>query len=155
MQIITFAMVMGIVIALAIFLVLVMSQQKPIVTEVADLQMVSIVALVLFVTNAPLSVILPGLVTANGLRQLAESAPVGDKLLGLRQTTLIIGLTLVEGAAMVACIAFFIECHVLDLIAVGLALVLMLARFPTRNRLRAWLMRQLAVLEELRVRGGT
>jgi hypothetical protein len=156
MQIIAAAMMMGIVGALAIFLFLVTTQQKrPIVTELADLQAISIVALVLFATNAPLSLVLPGLVTTNSLRQLATSTSAVDRLLALRQTTLIIGLALVEGAAMLACIAFFLECHVLDLVVVGLALILMLARFPTRNRVRAWLAQQLAALEELQVRGGT
>jgi hypothetical protein len=150
MQIIAAAMMMGIVFALMIFLVLVTGQNKQVITDLDHLQVVSIVAVVLFATNAPLSVAMPGIVSRNALRPLAASASPVDGLMALRQTTLIIGLALLEGAAMLACIAFFLECHVIDLIVVGLALAFMAARFPTRNRVHAWLAQQQAALEELR-----
>jgi hypothetical protein len=155
MQIIAAAMMNGIVLPLALFVFLVtVKQQKPILTDPADLQMVSMVALLLLATNAPLSLLLPSIMTRNALRQIAaRESPLAD-LLPLRQTTLIVGLALLEGVAMVGCIAFLLECHAVDFIVVGLVLALMLARFPTRNRVRAWLARQLAVLEELRIRGA-
>jgi len=152
MQIIAAAMIMGVVFALAIFLfLLLVQQQRTILTQIDDLQAVSLVALLLFVTNAPLSLVLPNIVTRNSLTQIAAGAAPLDGLLAIRQTTLIIALALLEGAAMLGCIAFFLDCHALDLVVVGVALALMLARFPTRNRVRTWLARRLAMLEESRL----
>jgi hypothetical protein len=153
MQIIAAAMMNGIVLALAIFVLLVVKDKKPILTDPADVKMVSMVALFLLVTHAPLSVLLPGIMTRNALRQMAAKESSLDDLLPLRQTTLIMALALLEGVGMLGCIAFFLECHAVDFVVVGLALGLMLVRFPTRNRVRAWLARQLAVLEELRLSG--
>ena len=68
----------------------------------------------------------------------------------LYQTQLIVGAALLEGAAFFAGIAFMLE---RDPIAAGMALVLLAvlaARFPTRDRIEAWLEQQLGLLQEER-----
>jgi hypothetical protein len=156
MQIIAGAMIWGVLTALAIFLFLALAQQhKSILVQAEDLHVVSLVAILLLLSNAPLALVLPGILTRNSLRQIASGAQPLDQLLPLRQTTMIVSFALLEGAAMLGCIAFFLETHAATLVVVGLAVLLMLAQFPTRQRVRTWLARQLATLEELRISGRT
>jgi hypothetical protein len=149
MQIICAALMMGVFIPLAIFLFLVLvQQQKPILTKPEDMQMLSLVAIVLLAANASLSLFLPVMMTKSALPRLATSEPSVLQLIALYQTTLIIGLALLEGAAMLGCVAFFLEAHVVDLAVVGIGLILMAARFPTRGRVATWLAQQRAALED-------
>src|SRR5207237_8078997 len=102
----------------------------------------------------------PGLSTRSALRQIlagtwlpgnqAAFATGGAKLMGLRMATLIVGLAMLEGTAFFGCIAYLLEAHPLALAVVGVAVVLMLCKFPTEARGRAWLERQADRLNELR-----
>jgi hypothetical protein len=121
------------------------------------------VAAVFLALLAPLAFMVPGIMTRSALRQinagtwparagasLSASASVGAKLIAVRQTTLLVGLALLEGAAFNACIAYLLEGQVLALAVVGVAIALILSRFPTRERVRNWLERQASALAELR-----
>ena len=66
------------------------------------------------------------------------------------QTQLIIGAAMLEGGAFFAAIAYMLE---RSPIAAGMALVLLVvlaSRFPTRDRIQAWLDHQLGLLQEER-----
>ncbi len=72
----------------------------------------------------------------------------------MRQTTLIVGLAPLEGTAFLGCIAYLIEANPLALAVVGVAVCLMLYKFPTEGRVRTWLEQQAAVLNGMREEQG-
>lgn len=118
-------------------------------------------------TLLPLSLVMPRIMAASAVRQVADKSwspppssslrlpPPGAwndrlKLAFVYQTQFIIGAAMNEGAAFFAVIAYFLEGSP---IALGLALVLIAgvaARFPTRERFDAWLDAQLGRVQELR-----
>jgi hypothetical protein len=177
-QIIVAAMIMGVAIFLVIIVVLL--PNKPIVAEgpgakgdaipaFGGMQLITLAALGLGVSALIMSYVLPGVITANGRQQLRKKVPptprdasedsriypAGDTgpLLAVYQNQLIVGSALNEGAAFFASIAYMLE---RSPIALGTALVLLaalLARIPTRDRLNAWLDRQLSQLQEERQAG--
>ena len=125
------------------------------------------IAVAVGLMNLALSFVVPNLAVANGRRQIARGVapkikggpteakqiyPSGDTgmLAQLYQTQLIVGAAMLEGAAFFAGIAFMLERNP---IAAGMALVLLAvlaARFPTRDRIQAWLEQQLGLLQEER-----
>ncbi|WP_166820174.1 hypothetical protein [Thalassoroseus pseudoceratinae] len=54
----------------------------------------------------------------------------------------IIQYALLEGSAFLNLVAYYIECHPLGLVAVGIILVLMVLIFPTHRSVSQWLRRQ-------------
>jgi len=81
-----------------------------------------------------------------------KEADIAD-LLNVRQTTMLISLALLEGTAFCACIGFLLDADTGSLVVVGLCLLLMLALFPTRNRVRNWLDKQMMALQDIRNTG--
>jgi hypothetical protein len=158
MQIISAALMIGVVVFLGVVLFLVYVQQGGQGQMPAgDLPMVSLLAIAMFVLTTPLALFMPNQMAKAALKQMAARDWKGDdaaELLGIRQSTLIVGLALLEGTAFTACIAFLLEAHVSALIIVGLNLLLMLGLFPTRNRVRNWLDKQTMALQDLRNSGG-
>ncbi len=167
MQIIAAALLLGVLIFLGIVLYLVFGQGQGQAMGDGDLPVVSLIAVLLLMTNAPLSYVVPRLQAQAALKQIAAGtwkAPPGadaadfgsdaGKLLAVRQTSMIIGLALLEGVAFLGCIAFMLEGQVFALAVVGVAYLLMLTQFPTEGRISAWIERQLAVLAETRVQTG-
>jgi hypothetical protein len=168
MQIVAGALVLGVVVFLAVAVVI--GSNRPAGAGRApagDLPIISLVAAVLLAVQAPLAFLLPGLVTRNGLRQIASGsgrsfpdpgAAEGNtdvaRLLGLWQTTLIIGLALLEGTAFLGCIAFLVEAQPFAVAVVLVSLLLMAVKFPTEGRVLAWLEQQAGRLAELRQEGG-
>ena len=164
MQIISGALLFGVAIFLAIALVIVQGQNKGVgLGPPGDLPIVSIVAVSFFVLQGPLAFIVPGIMTGNGLRKIASgagqppsganlsvSASDGSKLLALRLSTLIVRLAILEGAALFGCVAYLVEGHLFVLSEVLVALLLMLASFPTFYRVRYWLELQADQLTEMR-----
>jgi hypothetical protein len=163
MQIIAGALVAGVCVFLGIVLYLVFVQnngqgQAP---PGGGLPLISIVAVAMMVVNVPLSVLIPRISTLAALRQIAAGTwtpPEGSarpsdttmrRLLAVRQTTLIIGLALLEGAAFLGCIAYLLEAQPYVLAVTGVAILLMLLQFPTESRVLAWLDRQADQLREL------
>jgi hypothetical protein len=66
------------------------------------------------------------------------------------QTTAIVGLAPLEVAAFLGVVAFLLEGQPVALGVPGLAIVLMLIKFPTRGQVQAWLDRQRERLEAMR-----
>ena len=157
MQIIAAALMIGVVVFLGVVLILVYGQQGGQgQLPAGDVPIISLVAIAMFVLNTPLALFLPNKMAKAALKQIAARDWKGDdtaELLGIRQGTMIVGLALLEGTAFTACIAFLLEAHVSALIIVGLNLLLMLALFPTRNRVRNWLDKQTMALQDLRNSG--
>jgi hypothetical protein len=56
---------------------------------------------------------------------------------------LIVGLGLLEGAAMLNLVAYMTESQVLSLVAVGILLLVMIASVPTKSKLEAWIRNQM------------
>jgi hypothetical protein len=76
------------------------------------------------------------------------------RLLFVLQTSLIIGLALLEGVALLGVMAYLIEAEPFVLGVVAVVIVVMLARFPTENRVRAWLDQQTERLASMRQEGN-
>jgi hypothetical protein len=127
------------------------------------LPIVSLMAVVMLGVLGPLAFIVPGILTKAALRQILTGAwktppgadptafaTVGAKLMAVRQTTMILGLALLEGTAFTGCTAYLMEAQPFVPGVVGVAIVLMLCKFPTAARVRAWLERQAEALTELR-----
>src|SRR5262249_29481905 len=107
--------------------------------------------------------ILPGVITRATLRRLATGTwrpPAGAGaadftsdtavLLGTYQSTRIIALALLEGAALLAAISYLLEGQAWTLGLALAALALMLSQFPTEARVRSWLQQQEDRLTDLR-----
>jgi hypothetical protein len=164
MRIIAGAMLLGVLVFLGIALYMVLGQRDGrALAPPGEVPILSLVAVAMLATSAPLAFLLPAKLTRSALGQILGGtwrtppgadpqafAAGGAKLLAVRQTTLIVGLALLEGTALVGCIAYLLEANPLALGVVGVALVLMLYQFPTEGRVRAWLEHQAAALSELR-----
>ncbi len=163
-QIVAAVLILGIVIFLGIVLFLVQAQNggQGKVPPLGNLPMISIMVVLFFIIQAPLSFLLPALMVRGQLRRIAADArgpwssnpslyaTAGGKLMALFQTSMLIGLALLEGTALFGCIAYWMEAQLFTLGIVCLCLVLMLLRFPTAGRVRAWLERQGEALNALR-----
>jgi hypothetical protein len=78
------------------------------------------------------------------------SLPEETKLFIVRQSTMIIGMAMLEGVAFTGCMAYMMEATNLSLAIIGLTLVLQLCKFPTANTVRSWIERQQEAMAELR-----
>lgn len=169
-QIIVAALAGGVLVFLAIVLVIETDQPAPAAGQnnPLGLPMLTLIAVVFGVVNVVLSLLVPGVMVGNGLKQLVERPP-GDPaptdpwkegptlpsndvggLLPLFQTQLIIASALVEGSAFLALIAYMMERHPLALGIAAVLVVVLLSRFPTLDRVHGWLDDQSARLAELR-----
>jgi hypothetical protein len=168
MQILAAALILGVVIFLGIVLFLVQVQNGGRgLAPPQDVPIISLVLVVFFVVQAPLSFLLPAFIVRSQLRQIAVGswalqgrvpnpalfATDGGKLLAGFQSSLIIGLALLEGAAFFGCVAYLLEAQSFALAIVVVAILLMLVRFPTAGGVRSWLERQGAALSALRAQG--
>ncbi len=167
MQIISSALLLGVVTFLAIVLFLVLVQNNGAgMAPVGNVPIVSIVAVVLLIVQVPLAFLLPAFLTRSALRQIASGtwkSPASpdpsdfstdaSKLLAVKQTMTIIGLALLEGAAFLGCIAYLLEAQPFALAVVLVAVILMLVKFPTEGRVRSWLEHQADQLAEVRRQG--
>jgi hypothetical protein len=163
MQIIAGALLMGVAIFLGIVLTIVQVQRGGQGLGPPQSQpILSLMALGTLAFMAVTSVVLPNNMVRQGLRRIARgefqppsaaaASPTADaeQILGLRQVTLIVSLALIEGPAFLGCIAYLLEGRLYVLGVVGLALALMLIRFPTEGSVRAWMRQQLDWLEQAR-----
>lgn len=162
MQIIAAAMIAGAAIFLGITLVMVLSQDKGLAPP-RDTPLISLVAIVMLIANGTISLLLPAAVAKAGIRSIAagtwtppqsmdaeQFASDEAKLLGVRQTSLLIRLALWEAVAFISGIAYLLEAQGYILVVAGLALLVMLASFPTAIRTQLWLDRQLSHVQEMR-----
>jgi hypothetical protein len=77
-----------------------------------------------------------------GTKQVSPGGGAAE-LLPVYQTQLIVASALNEGAAFFAGIAYMIEHHAAAILVAGVLLALLLSRFPTAERIQAWLSAQL------------
>jgi hypothetical protein len=165
MQIVAGALLLGAAAFLGIVLYIVLVQNhghgnaRP-----RNVPIISLMAVAMLSVMAPLAFIVPRIQTRSALRRIVAGtwtirqlgvppevyATDGGKLMSVRQTTLIVGLAYLQGSAFFGCIAYLLEAQSFVLGVIGVAVVLMLCKFPTRERVRAWLERQANALDELR-----
>jgi hypothetical protein len=164
MQIIAGALFLGVMGFTTIVLVLVATGSiVPGGAPAGNPPIISFVAVLIWGVQAPLAILLPGLQTRNGLKTIvsrnwpasrganpASFSTDANKLLALRQTTLITSLALLEGAAFFAGVSYLLEGRVFVLAVVVVALLQMLMNFPTEYRVRTWLETELDQLALLR-----
>ena len=83
----------------------------------------------------------PGLVVKSQLEALKDegTSSIEEKLQGLFQTRMIIGMALLEGAAFFNLIAYIIEGQWFSLVTAGFLLLLMGMMFPTVRALESWI----------------
>jgi len=162
MQIIAGALILGLAIFLAIvvYVVHVQNQGQPI-GQAQGPPILSVLALGMLAALSVVSVAVPNAMLRQHIRRIAcgqvtptvdQPAPTGDadQLLGLRQTTLIISLSLLQGPAFFCCIAYLLEGRIYALGGALLAILLLGSRFPTEASLRTWLRRQLDAADAAR-----
>jgi hypothetical protein len=168
MQIIAAALLMGLSTFLALVLFLVHGQDSRGSAPPPEPPLISILAAGMLAACAALSFILPAVLVRVVVRSIASGTwrpppqqseaafpTAGSKLVLLRQTTLILGLALLEGAGFFGCMAHLIEGVPWVLAVPGVAIALMLWKFPTQGRVRAWLEQQAEALADLRRQKGS
>ncbi len=150
MQIIIGALCAGIVLFLA--MVFALAGDEP-----AQGGMLSMVGVGIAVAATASAFVLPGTIVAQHRRQIAqvEQADNGDRslerrLLGAYQVKLIMSGALLEGAALLNVVVFFLEGQFYNaaiglLLAAGIALL-----FPTRSRLDRWIEEQKRLIDNER-----
>jgi hypothetical protein len=164
-QIITLLIIGGALAFLAIALVLVLGSDRP-AAPAGALPLVSIMAAVFMALTAGLSFLVPEVVSRTALRQLLAGnwqPPEGAdprafptftaKLMTVYQTSLIVGLAMLEGGAFFLLMAYIIEAQLWAVALVAIPVGLMAQRFPIEARVRVWLDRQADALASLR-QGG-
>ena len=169
MQIIAIAMLLGVCVFSTIVVFQVSTRQndpaKPAVQGELPLSYLAAGALAVL---GPLAFLLPGVIERSALKKIAvgtwtppqarrgRTLPPGyfdseeSKLLFVRQTSLIIGMAMLEGTGFFGCMAYMVSGQPLALGVIGGAIFLMLCKFPTAGRLRNWLELQAARLTDLR-----
>ncbi len=178
MQIITGALVIGLVSFLGIVLFLPARQKagppgpapNPAQARAQAQPVISYAAVAFAVMALPMSLLVPSVVVKGGRKQIAEGmwtppargtgtvppGPFGDtfRLASVYQSALIIGAALNEGPAFFALIAYMIEGLPVIL---GLAVLLILGvavRFPTHTRVEQWIDAQKELVIQERQAGG-
>jgi hypothetical protein len=155
MRIVHGALCMGVVTITAILGLLRMNGGKP----PAATPMISYVGFGMAAVCLPLSFLVPNLLSAGWRRQIAigkwplsiPAQPDSDAgWWSIFQSRLIVGMAMLEGAAFMQVIAYFVEGMPLSLgVALGL-LVVMLTRFPTRLGVESWIAEQREMVEMLK-----
>jgi hypothetical protein len=163
MRIIAFALTAGVAIFVGVDLVLIHMYFNGVGLSPPDgLPYVTIVAIIMLIVNVPLSFIVPESTAGINLRRIADGTwqPVPGtnpddyrtdlgKLLAVYQSSMIVGLAMLEAAAFTGCIAYLLEANPLALAVAVVAMILMIARFPTETRSRDWLEKKTEALADL------
>ena len=98
-------------------------------------------------------IIVPGVITAQMLRQLARresKEPDWKDLFGVYQTTLIIKAAMLEGATFLLLIMHMLEHSPWTLALAVVFLLLLLMHMPTPRRVDDWIERQSVAVKEMR-----
>jgi hypothetical protein len=158
------ALIAGVLVFLGVVVYLVHGEQQGQGAQpAAGLPVITLIAGLVFLTNLPLAILLPVLITRSAVRRIAAGAwrgpPGADpaqsesdvgKLVAVWQTSTLVGYALLEGAGFFGCIAYLLEGQGAALGVAGAALGMMAGMFPTAGRLGAWLQRQSDALAALR-----
>jgi hypothetical protein len=152
MQIIAVALPLGVVSFFGVALYIVYGGGNPGPVAANRLPILTMMAGVFLLITGSLSFVVPGIMTRTVLAQIAGSGGQGDvvRLFGFKQTTMIVGMALLEGAAFFGLIAFIVERQPAVLAVPALALAGILLRFPTENSVRDWIEQQGRRVLELR-----
>jgi hypothetical protein len=110
------------------------------------------IALGFCLLEAVLQAVIPAMQVAAARKRLAAQQPGADAvaLLGVYRSRAIVGAAMCEGGAFFAVITYMIEGHTAILIVALLLVVLILARWPSEDRLRTWLVTQYEKIAQLR-----
>jgi len=98
-------------------------------------------------------IILPGVITAHMLGQLARresKEPDWKDLFGVYQTTLIIKAAMLEGATFLLLVMYMLEHSPWTLALAVVFLLLLLMHMPTPSRVDDWIERQSVAVKEMR-----
>jgi hypothetical protein len=158
MQIIVGALALGIVnfLLVIVFAIKPQAQQNPI-----GQSLMTYLAVAGAVLAVLASIFIPFLLAAP-MRKSALDASAGSKATGSKdetnigplaqmyQTQLIVRCALIEGAAFFSLVAYMLEGQTTALATAGVLLLILLAHFPTRSRLEAWIESELVVSEQMR-----
>lgn len=149
LQIIAGAFTWGVVCCFGIMLYLA-SQQG--FDEPGSSRMISSVAALVLVFNCIANVFLQVILIRAGMNTMVKQDRSLDdeKLLNLRQTTLLVYLALIEGAAFLCCIALLLERQSFVIGLILGAIFIMIWQFPTKGRVERWMDRQRSLLEDVR-----
>lgn len=138
----------------------------------SPLVVITYLAVAVGLADLVLSFVIPKLNTDQARRRLAQKGPsasttgvpseskqlgpAGDtgKLPPIYQTQLIVGAAMLEGGAFFAAIAYMLDRNPIALVTAIVLLCVLASRFPTSNRVTAWLDRQLGLLQEERQSGA-
>ncbi|MCI0682377.1 MAG: hypothetical protein L0Y71_09750 [Gemmataceae bacterium] len=141
LQIIAMALPMGALAFFGVVVFMVYGAGNPQPAAANALPVISMVAGAFLLITGPMSFVMPAAITQAGLKQIAAGGEHYDltRLLGLKQTAMIVGMALLEGTAFLGLIAFLVERQPAVLAVPALALAGMLMRFPTQNSVRNWM----------------
>jgi hypothetical protein len=141
LRIIDFAIAMGAVTALAIFVFLRMQGQFP---PPPDPPLVSAIAWGVGILDLLVYMLVSRQVPAINRRRLATAGAGGspEEWLNVYQSRLIIQLALLEGATFFFLIAYLLEGLPWNLVGAGVMLLGMLTLFPTRSGIESWIANQ-------------
>jgi hypothetical protein len=157
MQIIGFALVMGVVVFMGIALFL---RSTGNLNPPPEVPLVTYLGLALGSMQLVLFFVLPAIFVKSGRTRMSvtedtlgnpASADSAEQLCGLYQTSLIIGDALLEGAAFYFLVAYLVEGQLLALIVAGFFLVILILQFPTRSRVERWIERQQELISQEQV----
>lgn len=163
-QIIVGALIQGVVLFMAIVLLFIDAPTGPGPARSAT-PILTYLAAAFGATVLAASYLVPRLMVDGALRRFVKSgaattakrgprqvdpAVAAKELLPLFQTQLIVASALCEGGAFFATIAYMLEHQYLSLGVAGVLLAALISRFPTLDRVNAWLEEKLVHLQEIR-----
>jgi hypothetical protein len=85
---------------------------------------------------------------------LAAFPTDADKLLAVFQTTSIVGWALLEGSALLGCVAYLLEAQPFVFAVIGVPVLLFVVTFPMRGRVTRWLEEQQRRVKDIRQSEG-
>jgi hypothetical protein len=81
---------------------------------------------------------------------LTEGAQQIQPLVAMHQTRLIVGCALLEGAAFLNLLAYMLEGQLMNLVAAGLLVLIIVTQIPTFGRLTSWIEDDLSAIDRTR-----
>jgi hypothetical protein len=81
---------------------------------------------------------------------LTDGARHIQPLVAMHQTRLIVGCALLEGAAFLNVLAYMLEGQLMNLVAAGLLVLMIVGQIPTVGRLTSWIEDDLSAIDRMR-----
>ncbi len=145
MQIVAGALIMGVVMFGAVAAVVVGGDHAD------DPGLLTWIAVGFGVNQLVLRTIIPTAIAKSSVQKIAGELQDDDvsrnRLVGIYQTQMIIGMALLEGGAFLGLVAYIAQKHVFALGVAGVLAAVMAATFPARMRVEGWMRRQLDMAE--------